>query len=259
MYHYMNIIKNKDKVNRGVNMVLHNAMEDLVISYLDEILENKKNICRCNYCKTDMAAYALNRVKPMYVVSSRGVIHTENNKRNAIQEEIDIYSIVAESIDVVSNLKRHEVNHNFKKVTDEPCAEFFNKITEGGNYYNFPQIVGRVLDGSTIMNLTGAKVSLYYENGNHLVPMCNSRWQNPIEIISQMEGTYTFWPIPIKAEKTKTQKDFYFNLEVSKDGYEITRKYFYLRTLSINLLRHAIKKEDIFYLDDIYLSPKELN
>jgi len=233
-------------------------MEDLVISYLDEILSGKKNICKCNYCKTDMAAYALNRVKPMYVVSSRGVIHTENKKRKRMQEEIDVYSLVAEAINIVANVKRHDVNHSFKKLeNNDPCSEFFKKVSEGDIYFNFPQIVGRVLDGSSIQILNGAKVTLYHENGNDVVDMCNSRWQNPIEIIPQMEGTFTFWPLPIKADKSKIQKDFYFNLHVLKDGFEEIRKYFYIRSVSLNMMRHAVKKEDIYYLDDVFLTKAE--
>jgi len=67
-------------------MEIHNTMEDVVLQYLDEIIELKQNICKCNNCRMDMACYALNKVKPMYVASARGIIHTENKKRRYIQD-----------------------------------------------------------------------------------------------------------------------------------------------------------------------------
>lgn len=238
-------------------IVLHNTMEDLVISYLEEILDSKKGICKCDFCKTDMAAYALNRVRPMYVVSSRGVVHTENFKRKRIQEEIDVYALVAEAVDVVSNMKRHDVDHKASNITRDNCYEIFKKFKEGGVYFNFPQIVGRVLDASTIKFISGAKVTLYYENGSKVVPMCNTRWENPLYILPQMEGTFTFWPVPVETKKENIQKDFYFNILVEKDNFSSVRKYFYLRSVSRPLFRKTIGKEDTFYLDDIYLSLKE--
>ncbi|HOV14189.1 MAG TPA: late competence development ComFB family protein, partial [Spirochaetota bacterium] len=90
-------------------MDLHNLMEDVILQYLDEVLSLKKEeICKCEQCRLDMACYALNKIKPMYVVSSRGVIHTENKRRLNYQNEIDTYSIVTEAVDVVSKTRRHE-------------------------------------------------------------------------------------------------------------------------------------------------------
>lgn len=238
-------------------IVLHNTMEDLVIRFLEEILKDKEDVCKCDYCKTDMAAYALNRIKPMYVVSSRGVIHTENFKRKKIQEEIDIYAVVIEAVNVVSKLKRHEVDHNINNINESNCYEVFKKFKEGGIYYNFPQIVGRVLDASTIKSIDNAKITLFYEDGNKAVPMCNTRWHNPLTLLPQMDGTFTFWPIPIEAKKENVQKDFYFNIQIEKENYAPLRKYFYLRVVSKPLFRTAIDKHDIFYLDDIYITPEE--
>ena len=242
-------------------MVLHNTMEDLVLNYLEEILKNKDDICKCYYCKLDMAAYALNRTSPMYVVSSRGIIHTENIKRRRVQEEIDVYSIVAEAIDVVSRIKRHDVDHDQQSGDtpdpDDACKKFLQKFSDEGVFYNFPQIVGRVFDGATIKILNGAKITLCAENSDEEVHMCNSHWQNPIELLPQMEGTFTFWPCPVPCEKAHIQKDFYFNLKIEKEGYEEIRKYFFIRTISAKELRHNIKKENIHYLDDIYLTQIE--
>ena len=35
-------------------MDLHNLMEDVILQYLDEILSQKDDICKCEQCRLDM-------------------------------------------------------------------------------------------------------------------------------------------------------------------------------------------------------------
>ncbi|MCL1928720.1 MAG: late competence development ComFB family protein [Treponema sp.] len=53
--------------------ILENESEKLVIEELGKQLDDyKKTICKCNTCVVDMAAMALNAVKPLYRVSLLG-------------------------------------------------------------------------------------------------------------------------------------------------------------------------------------------
>ena len=55
---------------------LKNEAENLVIKDLDRQLEAfPEPICRCNDCVLDMAAIALNNVKPLYRVSLLGTLY----------------------------------------------------------------------------------------------------------------------------------------------------------------------------------------
>lgn len=236
-------------------MDIHNTMEDVVLQYLDELLTLKNNICKCYQCRIDMACYALNKVRPMYVVSSRGVIHTENIKKEHIQDEIDIYATVAEAIDVVSGTRRHEVSERLTQFEDEIEDEIQKYKSDTGCYYNFPQIVGRIFDSNTISKIVEARISLFHGTGKDAIHMFNRLWTNPVDIVSQMKGTYSFWPAPMPAPKPGVQKDFQMNLEVYKEGYEKIRKFFYIRIISSNELRKFITKENIFYIDDIFITP----
>jgi competence protein ComFB len=239
-------------------MDIHNTMEDIVLHYLEEILILKNDICKCEQCKTDMACYVLNKVKPMYVVSSRGIIHAENFKRNYIQEEIDIYSIVAQAVEVVSNKRRHEVEEKLKNEQNDFSNDELKYFSDSGNFYNFPQIVGRLFDSLTIRPIDDAQITLLKENDkDNVVPMFNKCWFNPAIIVPQMNGTYTFWPAPIPAEKADIQKDFYMNVEIVKEGYDKLCKYFFIRLISSNYLKKHIKKENIYYIDDLFITPKE--
>ena len=56
---------------------LKNEAENLVLKELERQLENfSAPICRCNECIVDMAAMALNTVKPLYRVSLLGSLYT---------------------------------------------------------------------------------------------------------------------------------------------------------------------------------------
>jgi hypothetical protein len=48
---------------------IHNVMERLVLKYADDAVE-KFNCCRCDRCRRDLVAYALNALPPKYVVAN---------------------------------------------------------------------------------------------------------------------------------------------------------------------------------------------
>lgn len=56
------------KLNPTKELVLVNLMEQLVTDRLDEVFA-KFNCCRCDKCRRDVAAIALNALPPKYVVA----------------------------------------------------------------------------------------------------------------------------------------------------------------------------------------------
>ena len=52
-------------------MEYRNLMEDIVLQNLDSVMAAEGG-CTCDFCKSDVAAYALNHLPPKYVVMSRG-------------------------------------------------------------------------------------------------------------------------------------------------------------------------------------------
>lgn len=76
-------------------MELYNYMEDIVKDAVEALLAEKENenICKCQKCKLDMVAWALNRLPPKYVVTSKGRIFTrlqqvEIQSRADVEREI---------------------------------------------------------------------------------------------------------------------------------------------------------------------------
>jgi competence protein ComFB len=221
-------------------MELHNMMEDIVTDYLKEILEAKTDICSCNQCRMDMAAYALNKVMPIYIVSSRGVIHTQNKKRNDFQQDIDTYSVVMEAVEAVSKTPRHG---KMPGKQDNPAATDLNPVGESPAYF----------DGESMLPLTGLTVKLLTAHENKTVSMFNKRWNNPQEVVLQMEGGYSFWPLPAEALKEGIQKNFQFSIKIEKEGYETVNRYFEMILLSSPVLKNNINQQDCVRLDDIFL------
>ncbi|NLX02182.1 MAG: late competence development ComFB family protein [Syntrophomonadaceae bacterium] len=47
-------------------MKVINVVESMVWEAMDSVLDQKPGICRCEKCRADIAAYALNQLNPHY-------------------------------------------------------------------------------------------------------------------------------------------------------------------------------------------------
>lgn len=78
---------------------LVNLMEETVLEKIDQLWK-ETNYCKCERCKMDIAAYALNRLPPKYVQSVEGkmlhkfVTHTT-------QTDVEITAVVYKGIQIV--------------------------------------------------------------------------------------------------------------------------------------------------------------
>lgn len=68
-------------------VILYNVTEKLVLNKLDATLK-KMNCCRCDRCKEDIVAIALNNLKPKYVVANKDNIKEKIHKFNEIGSEV---------------------------------------------------------------------------------------------------------------------------------------------------------------------------
>jgi competence protein ComFB len=87
---------------------LVNDAERLVIDELERRLnaDTEGTICRCQDCVLDMAAYALNSVRPAYRVSLLGKLYGEALSEAKFQEEVR--HAVEKGIDVVRTNPSHD-------------------------------------------------------------------------------------------------------------------------------------------------------
>lgn len=82
-----------------------NITELLVEAKLDSMLE-KSDCCKCEKCRDDIMAYALNRLPPKYISTEEGELFA---KVSTLSEKynFDVIKAIAMAIEVVSNHPRH--------------------------------------------------------------------------------------------------------------------------------------------------------
>lgn len=85
-------------------------MEDIVVQLIDRIIANI-DMCKCDKCKTDILAIALNKLPPKYIVSEKGELFTKIQSLNE-QFEIDIISVVTQAAMQVKQNPRHSLEEN---------------------------------------------------------------------------------------------------------------------------------------------------
>lgn len=88
-------------------MELRNLMEKEVERVVNKILKERKDICNCNKCRLDIAAIALNNLKPKYVVTEKGGLYGKLDTLN-YQFDVDLTKEVTKAIDIVKDKPLHD-------------------------------------------------------------------------------------------------------------------------------------------------------
>jgi competence protein ComFB len=85
---------------------LTNEAEALVIEEMSRQIPRHRDLCRCEECILDVAAYALNKVRPRYRVSLLDTVFAEQQERSAYLREVR--RAVAEAILKVKTNPSHD-------------------------------------------------------------------------------------------------------------------------------------------------------
>ncbi len=85
---------------------LVNEAERLVLAELERQTEGRDDVCLCQDCTLDMAAYALNHVKPYYRVSLLGSLYAQNIEGTEYANEVK--RAVTEAIEKVQANRSHD-------------------------------------------------------------------------------------------------------------------------------------------------------
>jgi competence protein ComFB len=232
-------------------MDIHNINEDIVFATVEKIFNsfekegNPENFCLCSQCRMDTACYVLNRIKPFYIVSSRGVERTELETPHKQQKEADLIALIYEGI------KR--VNHNQRPNFSHHGASDSEKGRKIAPVFNIPTIVGRLFNGTNFAPMSGVKVELY-RNGN-LVPMKDTSWQNPCLLVSNTEGTFTFWPASVPADAEGSRNIFEYSIRTEAPEFETLNHFFKIPVISEIQSASSYSMGRTFKLPDLYMFP----
>lgn len=88
-------------------MKIHNYIEEAVIKMVQDLLKKREDMCQCEQCQMDIAAIALNHLKPKYVVTEKGELFTKVDEMD-IQFSADLIKEITEAMDVVSKRPHHQ-------------------------------------------------------------------------------------------------------------------------------------------------------
>lgn len=89
---------------------LINLMEETVLDKIEHLWKNT-DYCKCNQCKMDIAAYALNRLPAQYVQSMKGKV-LYRFESNRIQRDIEVTVAVSQGIEIVGKSPHKNANPN---------------------------------------------------------------------------------------------------------------------------------------------------
>ena len=229
-------------------MRIHNLMKDLVIQKVEEMLPTSSAFATWSAgeqtgAKLDVVCYVLNRISPQYVVSGRGLAYNETlDYQEKLQKLADVTRLVKEGMEVVASRRRER-------------PQVFPIEDHEGLFFNFPSIIGRLLDGSNFSPVHDLSVSLLAEG--QLVQVIDPNWQNPYQLIANTAGTYLFWPRPVRAEPGENLRIFKFELAVEDPRFEPLHYVVELTLTAENDFVDFVNTTESYRIKDLYLFPRE--
>ena len=231
-------------------MDIHNQMEDIVTRRVNDIFDEEQKsenqaYCGCEQCRLDVSCYVLNRLVPRYVVSERGVAHTESGYLAKVQEKADIAALIHEGIGRVSSSKRPFFSHG---AVDEPHPR-------QGAVFSFPMIKGRVINGVNFEPISEIEVALNVNS--EPVEMVDPNWQNPCFIHPSGAGSFYFLPASKKADDVGERATFQFEVLIDDRRFEPLHHFFSISAISSRRHGYAVHTDQYHSCEDLYLFPSE--
>lgn len=86
-------------------MEIKNYMEVCVENMLDKVV-SETDVCKCEKCRLDITAIALNNLPAKYVVTTKGTLYSKLTTLE-YQFDVDIITAIARAIDIVKANPRH--------------------------------------------------------------------------------------------------------------------------------------------------------
>jgi len=232
---------------RGGFMEIRNLMEDAVLAAVGELfsLEEKDQrlgYCTCGQCRLDVACYVLNRIKPEYIVSSRGMAYSERDFQAKLQRQADIISLAKEGWALVT--------HRPRATADHAGSSIARNMPEG-SAFNLPAVMGRVFNGLNFEPLADGVVKLIVNR--KLATMVDQNWQNPFVLAQATAGTYIFWPRPEDASVAGEERSFSCELRVEVEGFEPAIHYFDFDLAADKAAKEEFSLLRVHKIPDLYL------
>lgn len=87
-------------------MEICNVLEKIVWDNIDVVLKRNPEVCGCDKCRADIAAFALNKLQPRYVVTEKGAVLARALSMEAVFQ-IELLVVLTEAMKQVNANPRH--------------------------------------------------------------------------------------------------------------------------------------------------------
>lgn len=219
-------------------------MEGNVVKVVNQVADDDASSADPKYLTTeesrvDVACFVLNRIPQRYVSSARGRAHIEQEEDHDQQLFVDMVTLAHEGFRRVTSVQRSFYDEESRW---QPAR---------GPHVLFPTIKGRFFDGVSFAPISGVEAQLLRDG--KLVPMIDTRWENPYLIDAQTAGTYIFWPAPVAAKNEQETLSFEFEIRVEAPGYEPFHHFFTVERASTSDVTLGLTASGEYGLPDLYL------
>lgn len=97
----------KNLLNIGDNRKIHNIMEDIIESEINNNIETLQ-ICPCPKCRKDLLTLTLNNVKPQYISTEKGQSFVTATRRASAEDSISLLADITRYALIIGKNPRHE-------------------------------------------------------------------------------------------------------------------------------------------------------
>lgn len=209
---------------------MKNYQEDIVLNVLDIVLNERDDIEADDSFKYDVAAFALNRLPPKYLMGERGFARfaaehmTDDLDRQGLFDMARVLMVVNTGVDVVLNRRRS--NGGYKQESDAEVQELYRTpeameapANTSAYWHNLPQVFGRVIATDTGAPLPEATVTFYIDDKK--AEPAEPGWDNPSRTLDATKGFYCFWPMPVR--KPEERLETTLAIAIEHDGFKPAR------------------------------------
>jgi hypothetical protein len=235
-------------------MRLKNYQEDIVLNAVTIAIEESSQLNSDDQFLNDVAAFVLNRIPPMYIMSHRGFERLasrhlvdedgrEYDKNETLIDSVKLMLLVNQGIDVVN--QRRVISGNGKKSAEALIGDF-----ETGYIHNFPQFVGRILTKNSNEAVNGVKVTLFI-NGDIANP-ADPGWSNPSYTNIITGGYFSFWPQSVKSAEEKLSHTV--KIKVEHELFKPEELIHTFMTIGVLEQNDTISGDSIYHLPSFYLN-----
>jgi len=226
-------------------------MEDLVVARVNEIFEaidggdSVKKYCTCDQCRMDIVCFTLNRLRPHYIVSNRGVSRVQQSSIERQQQIADITALIHDGF--------RQVNHNQRQNFAHSPGSSGAPQDKSFPVFNIPVIIGRLFDGNSFAPISDVDIELFC-NGE-LAPMKDGNWQNPLHLVHNTEGNFSFWPAPVKASSVNEPRIFEYTVRIVAPEFETLSHFFKIPLTGEAQATGSFSLKRTYKLPHLYMFP----